>query len=213
MRTVSVHDSTPGVARARREAFAPESGTLARPVVTKQPSVEVEIETTRSTCAGAAAAFLIRRLGVLAGGYAPGVQDQVLRELVTEQDGSDLAKVSRWFATRSSELARLGNRIGARMVAIRTQIVLDWVVQGNGHRGAVLVTSGAVLHPGAGIQSPHALAVACETARRLGIQKDGLVGFDPWPGMGRLSPLPAQLEDAHRRCLHRAFLLYSYGWS
>lgn len=178
-----------------------------------QQSVEVEIETTRSTCAGAAAAFLVRRLGTLAGGYTPGVQDQVLRELATEQDGSDLARVSRWFASRAAELARLGNRLGARMVAIKTPVILDWVLQGNGHRGAVLVTSGAVLHPGAGIETPHALAVACESGRRLGFQRDGLVGFDPWPGIGRLSPLPTQLEDAHRRCLHRAFLLYSYGWS
>jgi hypothetical protein len=173
----------------------------------------VEIGTTRVTCAGAATAFLLRRLGALAGGYAPGIQDQFLRELDTVQDGSDLSRVARWFAGRASELSRLGNRIGARMVAIRTQIVLDWVEHGNGHRGAVLVTSGETLHPGAGIQNPHAVAVACESSRRLGLKRDGLVGFDPWPGMGRLSPLPSQLEEAHRRCLHRAFLLYSYGWS
>lgn len=173
----------------------------------------VEIETTRSTCAGAATAFLLRRLGALAGGYAPGVQDQFLRELVTEPDGGDLARVARWFAARASDLARLGNRVGARMVAIRTQSILDWVADGHGHRGAMLVTSGETLHPGAGIETAHALAVACETSRRLGLQRDELVGFDPWPGMGRISPLPPSLEEAHRRCLHRAFLLYSYGWS
>jgi hypothetical protein len=172
----------------------------------------VEIETTRLTCAGSATAFLLRRLGALAGGYAPGVQDRFLRELITAQDGADLPRVARWFAGRAAELARLGNRIGARMVAIRTGAVLGWVEQGNGHRGAVLVTSGHVLHPDAGIDGAHALAVAAES-RRPGGQRDGLVGFDPWPGMGRLSPLPAQLEDAHRRCLYRAFLLYSYGWS
>ena len=173
----------------------------------------VEIESTRVTCAGSATAFLLRRLGALAGRYSPGIQDQVLRELVTPQEGSDLARVARWFAVRSAELARLGNRVGARMVAIATPAILDWVGDGEGHRGAVLVTSGALLHPGAGIEAPHAVAIACETTRRLGFQRESLVGFDPWPGMGRLSPLPPQLEDAHRRCLHRAFLLYSYGWS
>jgi hypothetical protein len=180
-------------------------------VATTVPSVD--IETTRVSCAGAATAFLLRRLGSLAGAYTPGVQDQFLRELVTESDGSDLPRVARWFARRASDLARLGNRMGARMVAIRTPAVLDWVVGGSGHRGAVLITSGEILHPGAGIGAPHALAVACESTRRLGFQRDGLVGFDPWPGIGRLSPLPPALEDAHRRCLHRAFLLYSYGWS
>jgi len=173
----------------------------------------LEIETTRITCAGAATAFMVRRLGALAGGYAPGVQDQFLRELVTEADGGDVGRVARWFASRAAHLARLGNRIGARMVAFRTAAILDWVGDGQGHRGAVLVTSGEVLHPGAGIRGPHAVAIACESTKRLGIRRDGLVGFDPWPGMGRLSPLPPALEEAHRRCLHRAFLLYSYGWS
>lgn len=181
-------------------------------VASTQPTV-VEIETTRVTCAGAATSFLLRRLGALSGAYAPGIQDQVLRELVTESEGGDLARVARWFAGRAAELARLGNRIGARMVAIRTQVILDWVGEGHGHRGAVLVTSGEILHPGAGIRAPHAVALTCETSRRLGFRRDGLVGFDPWPGMGRLSPLPPALEEAHRRCLHRAFLLYSYGWS
>lgn len=173
----------------------------------------MEIESTRVNCAGAATAFLLRRLGSLAGGYQPGVQDQILRELVTEGDGGDLPRVARWFARRAPDLARLGNRIGARVVAIRTQVVLEWVGDGQGHRGAVLVTSGETLHPGAGVRAPHAVAITSESARRLGFRREGLVGFDPWPGTGRLSALPQTLEDAHRRCLHRAFLLYSYGWS
>ena len=185
---------------------------IASPVVTsQQPSVQ--IETTRVTCAGAATAFLLRRLGALAGRYAPGIQDQVLRELTIERDGGDLFRVASWFANRAAELARLGNRIGARMVAIRTPTALDWVVGGSGHRGAVLVTSGEILHPGSGIQGGHAIALTCEPNSRSGSPADGLVGFDPWPGMGRLSPLPVKLEEAHRSCLYRAFFLYSYGWS
>ena len=97
------------------------------------------------------------------------------------------------------------------MVAFRTPTILDWVATGQGHRGAVLVTSGETLHPGAGIRAVHAVALTWEPTGRRGT--DGLVAVDPWPGMGRLSPLPPNLEEAHRRCLHRAFLLYSYGWS
>jgi hypothetical protein len=173
----------------------------------------VEIQSTRVTCAGAATAFLLRRMGGLAGGYSPGVQDQILRELATENEGGDLPRVTSWFSRRAAELARLGNRIGARMVAIRTPVILDWVGEGHGYRGAVLATAGDILHPGAGVHAPHAIALTCESTRRLGFRRDGVVGFDPWPGAGRLSALPAQLEDAHRRSLHRAFLLYSYGWS
>jgi hypothetical protein len=178
-------------------------------VATDQVTVDVQIESTRSTCAGAATAFLVRRMGALAGGYSPGVQDQILRELATEAGGGDLVRAAGWFAQRAADLARLGNRIGARMVAIRTPVIIDWVGEGKGHRGAVLVTEGELLHPGAGIRAAHAIALTCEKARG----RDALVGFDPWPGKGRLSPLPGGLEEAHRRCLHRAFLLYSYGWS
>lgn len=181
-------------------------------MATERPAAE--IETTRVTCAGSALAFLLRRLGSLNGGYRPGLQDTVLRELATERQGGDLPRIAGWFASRSAELARLGNRIGARMVALRTPVVLDWVAGGSGHRGAVLITAGDILHPGSRILSPHALAITFEASRRAASAVDSLVGFDPWPGKGRLSPLPAaELEDAHRRCHHRAFLLYSYGWS
>jgi hypothetical protein len=202
-------------------------------VATERPAAE--IETTRVSCAGSALAFLLRRLGSLNGGYRPGLQDNVLRELTSEREGGDLPRIAGWFASRSGELARLGNRIGARMVALRTPVVLDWVAGGSGHRGAVMITAGDILHPGSRILSPHALAITFEGtlqrtvsrkldtggsggtpvgSRRAASASDGLVGFDPWPGKGRLSPLPAaELEDAHRRCHHRAFLLYSYGWS
>jgi hypothetical protein len=167
---------------------------------------------TRTACAGAAAAFVLRRLGRAAGSYVPGrhgIIDRVLRELSTEEEGRDVTRVARWFAVRTAELARLGHRCGARLVAFRTPAILDWVAAGKGHRGAVLITSGEVLHPRAGIRAPHALAVTFDSRER----GSGLVGMDPWPGIGQVAPLPRQLEEAHRRCLHRAFLLYSYGWS
>jgi hypothetical protein len=75
----------------------------------------------------------------------------------------------------------------------------------------VLITSGELLHPGSGIEAPHAIAVTCDQSRRPG--KDSLIAVDPWPGMGLMVPIPGTLERAHRRCLNRAFLLYSYGWS
>ena len=171
------------------------------------------MQLTRTACAGAATAFVLRVLGSSTGAYTPGphtIVDRVLFELSTEQEGRDVGRVARWFAARAAELARLGHRYGARLVAFRTPAILEWVESGKGHRGAVLVTSGEILHPGAGIHAPHAVALTFEPGGR---GSGALVGADPWPGMGRLAPLPAQLEDAHRRCLHRAFLLYSYGWS
>jgi hypothetical protein len=175
----------------------------------------VEMQITRTACAGAATAFLLRKLGKTAGAYSPqtpGIVDRVLFELGTESQGSDVARVARWFAERAGELARLGHRYGARLVAFRTGSILDWVAAGQGHRGAVLVTSGEILHPGGGIDSPHAVALAWDPKAR-GRGRESLVAVDPWPGMGRITPLPPRLEDAHRRCLNRAFLVYSYGWS
>jgi len=177
------------------------------------PTVEMEI--TRTACAGAATAFLLRKLGKSAGAYspqAPSFMDRVLFELGTESQGADLQRVARWFADRAGELARLGHRYGARLVAFRTGSILDWVAAGQGHRGAVLMTSGELLHPGAVIRAPHALAIAWDPRSR-GRGRDALVAVDPWPGMGRIAPLPPTLESAHKRCLNRAFLVYSYGWS
>jgi hypothetical protein len=181
------------------------------------PTVEMQI--TRTACAGAATAFVMRKLGRSAGAYAPGaaagpaqIMDRVLYELSTDNQGRDLAHVQRWFAIRAAELARLGHRYGARLVAFRTAAILDWVATGHGHRGAVLVTAAEVLHPGAGVTGPHALAVTFDPAARRG-GRDALIAVDPWPGIGRMAPPPRSLEEAHRRCLNRAFLLYSYGWS
>jgi hypothetical protein len=175
----------------------------------------VEMEITRTACAGAATAFVLRRLGRNAGAYSPqtpGIIDRVLFELGTESQGADLARVARWFADRAGELSRLGHRYGARLVAFRTGTILDWVSGGQGHRGAVLVTSGELLHPGSAIRAPHALAIAWDPRSR-GRGRDALVAVDPWPGIGRIAPLPPTLEAAHNRCLNRAFLVYSYGWS
>jgi hypothetical protein len=125
----------------------------------------------------------LRRLGKNAGAYSPqqpSVVDRVLFELGTESQGADMARVARWFADRAGELARLGHRYGARLVAFRTGTILDWVAGGQGHRGAVLVTSGEILHPGAGISAPHALAIAWDPRAR-GAGREALVAVDPWP--------------------------------
>lgn len=175
------------------------------------PVATVEVDITRVACAGAATAYVLRKLGKQAGAYTPGLIDRLFFELVNEKQGGDMASVATWFQGRAAELARLGHRVGARMVAFRTTTVLDWVAAGSGHRGAVLVTAGDILHPGAGIQGPHAVAVAYDPTRRSG--RDALTAVDPWPGIGRISPPPKTLEGAHQRCLYRTFLLYSYGWS
>ncbi|HUS63011.1 MAG TPA: hypothetical protein VMZ28_00665 [Kofleriaceae bacterium] len=171
----------------------------------------IEMEVTRTACAGAAAAYLVRKLGKQSGTYNAPLVDRLLQDLNSNRQGEDLSMVAHWFAGRTSELARIGHRIGARLVAFRTATILDWVAAGAGHRGAVLMTSGELLHPGSGIEAPHAIAVTCDQTRRPG--RDALMAMDPWPGMGKMSTLPATLEKAHKRCLNRAFLLYSYGWS
>lgn len=171
----------------------------------------VEMEITRTACAGVAAAYLVRKLGKQAGTYNGGLVDRILHELTSDRQGGDVAQVARWFAQRTSELARVGHRVGARLVAFRTATILEWVAAGSGHRGAVLVTSGELLHPGSGIEAPHAIAVVGDHSRRPG--RDNLIAVDPWPGMGMMVPIPGTLERAHMRCLNRAFLLYSYGWS
>ena len=171
----------------------------------------IEVEVTRTACAGAAAAYLVRKLGKHSGIYNYPLVDRLLHELNNARLGEDVTMVAHWFEGRTAELARIGHRVGARLIAFRTPTVLDWVASGSGHRGAVIMTAGGLLHPGSGIETPHAIAVTCDQSRRPG--RDALMAMDPWPGMGKMSSLPATLEKAHKKCLNRALLLYSYGWS
>ena len=57
---------------------------------------------TPTACAGAATAYLLRRIAYRAGSYAPGIQEYIFHELNSAREGGSIEKVQGWFARRSS---------------------------------------------------------------------------------------------------------------
>src|SRR5688572_23610058 len=102
---------------------------------------------TASACAGAATAYLLRRIAYRAGAYAPGIQEHMFHELHNQRDGGTLDRVQHWFATRVSHLHSLGYRLNCRRVATPTPAILEWVKAGKGYRGAMVPTNYKKLHP------------------------------------------------------------------
>jgi hypothetical protein len=183
----------------------------------------VQVFHTPSACAGAATAYLLRRIAYRAGAYAPGIQEHIFHELNTSREGGSIEKVQHWFTTRVSSLHELGYRLQCRRVATPTAAILDWVRAGRGYRGAMLPTAHRKLHPipdttGQQITSetiPHAVGI---TIDRLDPKADEeLVMIDPWPGIpggghdrGKVS---GALELAHRERNFHALVYYWTGWS
>jgi hypothetical protein len=183
----------------------------------------VQVFHTPSACAGAATAYLLRRIAYRAGAYAPGIQEQIFHELNTSREGGSIEKVQHWFTRRVSSLHELGYRLQCRRVATPTTAVLDWVRAGRGYRGAMLPTTYRRLHPIAGAAGtqlaadmvPHAVGL---TIDRLDAKADeDLVMIDPWPGVqgdGQdRATVPATLELAHRDKSFQALVYYWAGWS
>jgi hypothetical protein len=178
---------------------------------------------TSSACAGAATAYLLRRIAYRAGAYAPGIQEQMFHELNTSREGGSIEKVQRWFNGRVSSLHELGYRLQCRRVATPTPAILDWVKQGKGYRGAMLPTEFKRLHPepgAAGAEShsdmvAHAVGI---TIDRLDAKADeDLVMIDPWPGVvgdakdrGKVAK---GLELAHKARNFHALVYFWVGWS
>lgn len=183
----------------------------------------VEVFHTPSACAGAATAYLLRRIAYRAGAYAPGIQEHIFHELNTSREGGSIEKVQHWFNGRVTALHDLGYRLQCRRVATPTPAILDWVRAGRGYRGAMLPTSFQKLHPqpdaaGSGVPGNsvhHAVGI---TIDRLDTKsEEDLVMIDPWPGVtgdgkdrGKLSPA---LESAHRDKNFHALVYYWVGWS
>lgn len=174
---------------------------------------------TRTACAGAATAYLLRRIAYCAGAYAPGIQEQIFHELHTSSEGGTIEKVQRWFTVRVSSLHELGYRLQCRRVATPTSAILDWVRDGRGYRGAMLPTSYRRLHapPNARIEggddyNGHAVGL---TIDRLDSKTDAdLVMIDPWPGDAPdRGNAPETLEAAHRDRNFHALVYYWVGWS
>ncbi len=179
---------------------------------------------TPTACAGAATAYLLRRIAYRAGAYAPGIQEIIFHELNTSREGGSIEKVQRWFSGRVSSLHELGYRLQCRRVATPTSALLEWVRAGRGYRGAMLPTNFKKLHPLAGaagdeMQDEHVLHAVGVTMDRIDPKDrdEDLVMIDPWPGVvgdapdrGKLHP---QLEAAHRERNFHALAYYWTGWS
>jgi len=178
---------------------------------------------TSSACAGAATAYLLRRIAYRAGAYAPGIQEQIFHELNTSRDGGSIEKVQRWFNGRVSMLHELGYRLQCRRVATPTPAILEWVKGGKGYRGAMLPTNFKKLHPTPGAAGAdngddnvaHAIGLTIDRLETKG--DEDLVMIDPWPGVtgdakdrGKLSP---QLELAHKDRNFHALVYFWVGWS
>jgi hypothetical protein len=172
---------------------------------------DIQVESTRTACAGAAAAYLLRRMAARAGCYAPGIQEHIFRSLEIDRHGGSIEAVQRWFASNNDELARQGYRVMARRVAFRTPGICDWVAAGGGFRGAVLPVDGKRLRPEIDFGGPHAVALTMEPKNGAG--RDDLVLVDPWPGVERRSAPPPALEGAHRLRNFASLVLYWAGYS
>ena len=176
---------------------------------------------TPTACAGAATAYLLRRIAYRAGAYAPGIQEIVFHELNTQREGGSIEKVQRWFSGRVSSLHEIGYRLQCRRVSTPTSAIVEWVKAGKGYRGAMLPTAYSKLHPQPGAAGEigdefvaHAVGI---TIDRLDQGKDEeLVMLDPWPGINgdkdRAKVTPA-LEAAHKDKGLHALVFYWTGWS
>jgi hypothetical protein len=168
-----------------------------------------------TSCAGAATAFLLRRIAYRAGAYAPGLQEHLFHELTTARAGGSLEAVQGWFGARQGDLHQLGYRLLARRVAERTPTILDWVAEGKGYRGAMLRTQYQNLHPTSPDEVSHAVGVTFDRVEPT--DPEGLMMIDPWPGIGsgardRVS-VPPTLEVAHRLRDYQGLIVFWSGYS
>jgi hypothetical protein len=185
---------------------------------------QVPVFHTPTACAGAATAYLLRRIAYRAGAYAPGIQEAMFHELNTSRDGGSVEKVQRWFGARVSDLHELGYRLQSRRVIEQTAVIADWVRAGRGYRGAMLPTNFKKLHPQAGAAGPDEVADGVSHAIGLTMDRldatggaDELLMIDPWPGVvggatDRGKPA-SNLDAAHRDRNFHALIYFWVGWS
>ncbi len=183
----------------------------------------VPIFHTPSACAGAATAYLLRRIAYCAGAYAPGIQEFIFHELNTAREGGTIEKVQHWFAGRVSMLHELGYRLQCRRVATPTPALYDWVKAGRGYRGAMLPTTYRKIHTVPGTAGKdvvddsvqHAVGLTMDRLDPTGDEE--LVMIDPWPGVKGgakdRAKVPASLESAHKDKNFHALVYFWVGWS
>jgi len=174
---------------------------------TDQSELAIKIEPTRSSCAGSAAAFLLRSIAASAGAYAPGIEERMFNEL--ERRAIRIEEIELWFASYSEQLSQLGYRYLMRRVAFDTQGIVNWVEGGKGCRGAILPTNVEMLHPEGNETGQHAVALMTNGAKKRG---SNVIMIDPWPDSPR-APVPATLDNARRDAKWAGLLFYWSGYS
>ena len=197
--------------------MATQPSRTADDVVLQRPEdvrVTIPVPHSAAASAGAASAFLLRRIAYRAGAYAPGIQEHLFFELQQAGVGGSAELVGEWFKQRVSALQEIGYRFSARRVAERTPGILAWVREGGGYRGAVLPVGYKKLHP-ALVEEITPYAVGLGIDRADGAAKDDLVMVDPWPGVGKPDrvAVPPALESAHREGNYHALIFYWAGWA
>jgi hypothetical protein len=180
----------------------------------------IPIESARSSCAGAVAAFLMRRLAARAGAYAPGIQEHLFFQVSQRPLGVSLDSVEGWMRSRGGTLTELGYYLLARRTAAPTADLADWIKEGKGYRAAVLSVDGRRLYNGVTKSEGDAVGLALYDAtsgisdedRPLDVTDTSLVMIDPFPGVPRFLMPPRTLDLAHGAHKYATLLLYWTGY-
>jgi hypothetical protein len=178
----------------------------------------IDVPHRRDACAGAVAAYALKRVAFRAGALAPGIQDGKFHDLTTTLFGASLAGVLRWLGEESAALASLGYRFGHRTTSGDSAALASWVYAGRGYRAAICPTLQPLLYPGqlATVGLEHAVGLVVEPSVGAdGSARTGdVVMIDPWPEAGRADraePL-ATLDAARREHRQAALVVYWTGW-
>jgi hypothetical protein len=183
--------------------------------VSEEGSPTIELFSSDDACAGSAAAFVCRAIALHAGCYAPGIHEYVFTPLIDRRFGADVDGVFRWFLAHSTDLYRLGYKLRARRIAYQTPAITAWISRGEGWRGAVFGTDGAMFHAPFDSRANHAVAVTVDgpgIPRPTG-EGNGLVIADPWPGVEHHRRADGLLEPAHRGRKYASLIIFWAGYS
>jgi hypothetical protein len=186
------------------------------PLTPEDLHVILPVPHTSEACAGAATGFILRKIAYRAGAYAPGIQDFLFHDLSRPYSGRSLGTVSDWLGLNGDQLHAMGYRFsGRRVMGQRTDVIIGWVKEGKGYRGAVLETGYQMLHPSEATDVNHAVGIAFDRVDAKSAEE--LLMIDPWPGTTNgardRGPLSPRLEQAHRSQKYAALILYWAGWS
>lgn len=199
----------------------PEANQVGPPSgVSEEGAPTIELFSSDDACAGSAAAFVCRAIAMHAGTYAPGIHEYIFTPLIDRRFGADVDGVFRWFLAHGADLHRLGYKLRARRIAFQTPAITEWIRKGDGYRGAVLGTDGAMFHEPFDSRANHAVGVTITGAgvpKPDGQTKDkksnGLLIADPWPGVAHHRHADGKLEAAHRGRKYASLIIFWTGYS